>query len=267
MVAGLRADATAVINHDDPFAALWKSMTPARIVTFGLEPGADFSAGSSHTTIDATGFLTRFTLHAPQGSVPVELHLAGRHNLVNALGAAAAASAAGLGLPEIARGLAAARPVPGRLQFKRAASGAWIIDDSYNANPSSMRAGIEVLAELEGTKWLVIGDMAELGEYAPAAHTEIGEFARAHGVERLFAMGGLAKLAVDSFGAGAEWFSDASALASALVKALADAGGSTAGTSTTAAGVRLLIKGSRVNRLERVVDTLVHGSTKPTSDH
>jgi UDP-N-acetylmuramoyl-tripeptide--D-alanyl-D-alanine ligase len=193
--------------------------------------------------------------------------MGGRHNVANALAAAAAAAAAGAKLEHIVAGLGAMRAVAGRLQFKKALGGAWIIDDSYNANPSSMRAGIEVLAELEGTKWLVIGDMAELGEYAPAAHTEIGEFARAHGVERLFAMGGLAKLAVDSFGAEAEWFSDASALASALVKALADAGGSTAGTSTTAAGVRLLIKGSRVNRLERVVDTLVHGSTKPTSDH
>jgi len=131
-----------------------------------------------------------------------------------------------------------------------------------------MRAGIEVLAELEGTKWLVIGDMAELGEFAPAAHTEIGEFARAHGVERLFAMGGLAKLAVDSFGAGGEWFPDAQSLAAALVAALAKpAGAHSAAAGTSAAGVRLLIKGSRVNKLERVVDTLVHGSTKPTSDH
>jgi UDP-N-acetylmuramoyl-tripeptide--D-alanyl-D-alanine ligase len=119
--------------------------------------------------------------------------------------------------------------------------------------------------------------MAELGEYAPAAHTEIGEFARAQGVERLFAMGGLAKLAVDSFGTGAEWFPDAQALAGALVKTLsnasvapnaAGAGTSNARDTTTGgSGVRLLIKGSRVNRLERVVDTLVHGSTKPTSDH
>jgi len=117
----------------------------------------------------------------------------------------------------------------------------------------------------------VIGDMAELGEFAPAAHTEIGEFARAQGVERLFAMGGLAELAVDSFGAGGEWFPDGQTLAAALVKALAT-GGSSSGTTagapgTSAAGVRLLIKGSRVNKLERVVDTLVHGSTKPTSDH
>ena len=97
MVAGLSAQATAVINHDDPFALLWKNMTPAQVSTFGLEPGADFTAGSIRTTIDESGFVTHFTLHAPQGSVPAQLHLAGRHNLINALGAAAAASAAGVG--------------------------------------------------------------------------------------------------------------------------------------------------------------------------
>jgi UDP-N-acetylmuramoyl-tripeptide--D-alanyl-D-alanine ligase len=199
--------------------------------------------------------------------------MGGRHNVANALAAAAAAAAAGAQLEHIAAGLGAMRAVAGRLQFKKALSGAWIIDDSYNANPSSMRAGIEVLAELEGTKWLVIGDMAELGEYAPAAHAEIGEFARAHGVERLFAMGGLAKLAVDSFGAGGEWFPDATTLASALVRALAACDGSATssagGVDPTAAarGIRLLIKGSRVNRLERVVDTLVHGSIQQTSGH
>src|SRR5580692_6802899 len=113
MVAGLSAQATAVINHDDPFALLWKNMTPARVSTFGLDPGADFTAATIRTTIDEAGSVTRFTLHAPQGSVPVELHLAGRHNLINALGAAAAANAAGVGLGEIASGLGSMRPVAG----------------------------------------------------------------------------------------------------------------------------------------------------------
>jgi UDP-N-acetylmuramoyl-tripeptide--D-alanyl-D-alanine ligase len=183
--------------------------------------------------------------------------MGGRHNVSNALAAAAAAAAAGAGLEQIVAGLGAMRAVAGRLQFKKALGGAWIIDDSYNANPSSMHAGIEVLAELDGTKWLVIGDMAELGDFGPAAHTEIGEFARAHGIERMYAIGALAKLAVDSFGADAEWFPDAQALSSALTAALAGAG----------QGVRLLIKGSRLNRLERVVDTLVHGSIQQTGGH
>ena len=263
MVEGLAPTATAVINADDEFADLWRKLTKAQVVTFGVQAPADFKAADVRTTIGPEGFLTHFTLVCPLGSTAITLHMGGRHNVANALAAAAAAAAAGAKLEHIAAGLGAVRAVAGRLQFKKALGGAWIIDDSYNANPSSMRAGIEVLAELEGTKWLVIGDMAELGEYAPAAHTEIGEFARAHGVERLFAMGGLAKLAVDSFGAGGQWFPDAQALAGALLQALA---ASTA-SNAAAPGVRLLIKGSRVNRLERVVDTLVHGSIQQTSGH
>jgi UDP-N-acetylmuramoyl-tripeptide--D-alanyl-D-alanine ligase len=256
MVAGLKPDASAIINNDDPFALLWKSMTPARILTFGLEPGADFTAGAPRTTIDATGFLTRFTLHAPQGSVPVELHLAGRHNLINALGAAAAASAAGLSLGDIARGLAAARPVPGRLQFKQAVSGAWIIDDSYNANPSSVQAAIEVLAQLDGPRWLVFADMGELGDYATESHRQVGLAARAAGIERLFATGTLAQLAVETFGAGASWFTDTSKLAAGLNAELSNAG-------SGASAVRMLVKGSRFNRLEHVVAALAAAPAAP----
>jgi UDP-N-acetylmuramoyl-tripeptide--D-alanyl-D-alanine ligase len=253
MVAGLAPNATAIINHDDPFALLWKNMTPAQVLTFGLEPGADFTAGAARTTIDATGFITRFTLHAPQGSVPVELHLAGRHNLINALGAAAAASAAGLSLADIARGLAAARPVPGRLQFKRAGSGAWIIDDSYNANPSSVQAGIEVLAQLDGQRWLVFADMGELGDYAAESHRQVGSIARAAGIERLFATGTLAQLAVEAYGPSATWFADTGSLAAGVNAELSRLG-------SGAAAVRLLVKGSRFNKLEHVVAALAQGA-------
>jgi UDP-N-acetylmuramoyl-tripeptide--D-alanyl-D-alanine ligase len=177
--------------------------------------------------------------------------------VANALAAAAAAASAGASLEHIAAGLAAVRAVPGRLQFKRAVSGAWLIDDSYNANPSSVRAAIEVLGSLGGRKWLVLGDMAELGEFAHQAHSEIGEFARAHGVERLYATGSLAVRAVDSFGAGARWFTDAAALTAALSAELGKVG----------PDVRLLIKGSRVNRLERVVDALAVDSSATTGGH
>lgn len=287
MVEGLAPTATAVINADDEFADLWRGMTKAKVVTFGVRAAADFKAADVRTTIGPEGFLTQFTLVCPLGSAAVTLHMGGRHNVSNALAAAAAASAAGAKLEHIVAGLGAMRAVAGRLQFKKALSGAWIIDDSYNANPSSMQAGIEVLAELDGPKWLVIGDMAELGDYAPAAHTEIGELARAKGIQRLFAMGGLAKRAVDSFGAGAQWFPDAQALAAAVAQALvteapvpAAAPMPTAGPLPATApvsaadivpaaglGVRILIKGSRVNRLERVVDVLVQGSTQPTGGH
>ncbi len=243
MVAGLQAGATAVINADDKFASLWRNMTPARVVTFGVNKPADFSAADLSTSVEAQGFLTRFNLTSPSGQVAIELRMGGKHNVANALAAAAAAIAAGAKLEHVVKGLGAVRAVPGRLQFKTTANGAWLIDDSYNANPSSVRAGIEVLAGLDGRKWLVLGDMAELGEFAASSHTEIGVFAREHGIERLFATGALAALAVESFGQGGQWFAEPNALAEALHAAPGD--------------VRMLIKGSRVNRLERVVDALV----------
>ncbi len=312
MVEGLAPTATAVINADDEFVDLWRNLTKARVVTFGVRAKADFKAEDVRTTIGPVpaagsraavggsladrsvadhsaggpqaqaggsvgqpkgpsgqpeGFLTQFKLVCPLGTANVVLHMGGRHNVSNALAAAAAAAAAGAGLEHIVAGLGAMRAVAGRLQFKKALSGAWIIDDSYNANPSSMRAGIETLAELDGTKWLVIGDMAELGEHAPDAHKEIGEFARARGVERLYAIGGLAKLAVDSFGAGGQWFADAQALSAALARDLGGGAGRSGHAAGAGAGVRLLIKGSRVNRLERVVDMLVQGSTQQTGGH
>jgi UDP-N-acetylmuramoyl-tripeptide--D-alanyl-D-alanine ligase len=250
MVAGLKPDATAVINADDEFADLWRNSTPARVVTFGVQKPADFRATDIKTGVGPEGFLTHFNLVSPLGQVAIELHMGGRHNVANALAAAAAATAAGAQLEHVAAGLGAVRAVAGRLQFKKTATGSWLIDDSYNANPSSMKAGIEVLAGLDGRKWLVMGDMAELGDFAESSHAEIGVFAREHGIERLFAIGQLAALAVESFGRGAQWFAEGTALAEALKSAPAD--------------VRMLIKGSRVNRLERVVDALVAPSTNQT---
>ena len=141
--------------------------------------------------------------------------------------------------------------------MKRALSGAWLIDDSYNANPSSMRAAIEVLGSLAGRRWLALGDMGELGAFAPEAHAEIGEFVRAAGIERLYATGELMQRAVSSFGAGAQWLPDAAALTHTLRRAL----------ETGGAQVRLLVKGSRFNRLERVVDALTGGSGAAMRGH
>jgi UDP-N-acetylmuramoyl-tripeptide--D-alanyl-D-alanine ligase len=247
MVEGLEPEGTAIINADDPFAQLWCGLTKAKIVTFGVEQPADFMAHDIRTDITTEGFRTRFTLECSLGRSPIEMHLAGRHNVLNALCASASAAAAGARLEHIAKGLATMRAVKGRLQFKVARSGAWIIDDSYNANPSSVRAGIEVLADLDGRKWLVFGDMGELGTFAESSHVEMGVFAREHGIERLFATGRLAALTVESFGAGAEWYPDTQALAQALDRA-------------ATREVRMLIKGSRMNRLERVVEALVSSS-------
>jgi UDP-N-acetylmuramoyl-tripeptide--D-alanyl-D-alanine ligase len=265
MVAGLAADATAVINADDEFASLWRGMTGARVVTFGIASAADFRASDLRTTLGAGGFLTRFRLSSPLGPADIELHVGGRHNVANALGAAASAAAAGATLEQIVSGLGAMRPVPGRLQLKQATSGAWIIDDSYNANPSSVRAGIEVLASIEGRRWLVLGDMAELGEFAADAHSQVGAFARERGIERLLATGPLAALAVERFGTGGQWFPDTEALGLELLRALSSlpAGAGESG----AASVRLLVKGSRVNRLERVVAALVGNANGNPDGH
>jgi UDP-N-acetylmuramoyl-tripeptide--D-alanyl-D-alanine ligase len=240
MVAGLDASALAVINADDPFAPLWRSMTVARIVTFGLSPVANVRAVGVRMDVSERGFATYFRLHAPGGTVSIELALAGAHNVRNALAAAAAALGAGATLDQVARGLAAMRAVAGRLKFLPGQSGAWIVDDSYNANPSSVQAAIEVLAGLSGRRWMVFGDMAELGQTGPESHREIGRLARSRGIERLYTFGPLAGLAAETFGAGAERYSDMQALISALAPALKP-------------DVRLLIKGSRCNRLERVV--------------
>ena len=244
MVAGLAPSATAVINADDEFATLWRGMARGKVSTFGVANAADFSAADIQTSIDTSGFVTRFELRAPRGTTPIELHLAGGHNVLNALCAAAAATAAGASLEDVRLGLATMRPVPGRLQFKTAPSGAWIVDDSYNANPSSVKAGIEVLASVDARRWLVMGDMGELGDFADASHGEIGRFARDHHIDRLFATGKLSALAVEAFGAGAEWFADTETLARAV-------------NAELTREVCVLVKGSRSARLERVVDSLV----------
>ena len=264
-VAGLAAGATAVLNADDEFVSLWRGMTAARVVTFGIASAADFRASDLRTTLGAQGFLTRFRLSSPLGQADIALHVGGRHNVANALGAAAAAAAAGATLEHIVTGLGTMRPVPGRLQLKKAACGAWIIDDSYNANPSSVRAGIEVLAAIEGRRWLVLGDMAELGEFAPDEHAQIGAFAREHGVERLLATGALAALAVERFGTGGQWFPDTEALTRELLRTLA--GLPAGGGESAAANVRLLVKGSRINRLERVVAALVGNANHNPDGH
>ncbi len=244
LFSALPPDGIAVVNLDDTFSELWCSSTRARVVTFGLASAADFHARDITAEVGSNGFSTRFTLHSPIGAVAVRLQLAGLHNIANALAAAAAAVSAGATLAHVAAGLASMQPVAGRLNFRITRAGAWLIDDSYNANPSSMRAGIDVLADLGGRRWLAIGDMGELGAHAQDAHVGIGHYARERGVERLFATGPLAALAVEAFGAGAQWFPDAEALTRELQAALD-------------ADVRLLVKGSRSNRLERVVDALV----------
>jgi UDP-N-acetylmuramoyl-tripeptide--D-alanyl-D-alanine ligase len=245
MFEALGVDGTAVINADDRFATLWHGLARAtgRIVTFGMRERADFSASHARSHVSDSGVVTEFDLECPLGQRHVTLALAGEHNVMNALAAAAAASAAGASLDGIVDGLVAMRPVTGRLQFRPALNGARLIDDSYNANPGSMRAGLRALAIIPGEHWLVLGEMRELGPDSPRLHAEIGEFARQAGVARLLAVGADAHHAVEAYGPGGSWYASIEDLVAAARPALAP-------------DVTVLIKGSRANRLERVADAL-----------
>jgi len=245
MYAALPTSGAAVINADDPFNELWRSMSRGeRVVRFGIDAPAEVRASAIQGRIEGGAFVTQFTLALAGEQARVRLGLAGRHNVMNALAAAAAAHAAGVALPSIVTGLEHMRPVAGRLQLKPGLRGSWLIDDTYNANPSSVRAGIDVLCALPGEHWLVLGEMAELGGETVASHAGVGDYARRAGITRLFAMGEAARHAVASFGGRGAWYEDAAHLGDALAENLD-------------AGVTALIKGSRINRLERIVERLL----------
>lgn len=238
LYAALPAGGIAVVNADEPFAAYFRALLGARtIIEFGLDAGAAVSA-----TIAEVGMTSRFELRVPGSSAWVDLPLPGRHNIANALSAAAAAYALGLDAPTIAAGLAAAPSVSGRLNAIEI-NGALLIDDSYNANPASVRAAIDVLALTPGESWLVLGDMRELGEDQARLHAEIGDYARTHGVRRLLALGPLAAHAAAAFGADAQVFADHAAIAAQLQAALKP-------------GLKVLVKGSRSSAMERVISAL-----------
>ncbi len=240
-IAGLAAGGVAVVNADDASVAVWREAAAragARVTTFGLDPQAEVTAT---VRMDATGSM--LALNAPIGHAHVALAAPGLHMARNALAAAATAMAAGASLAAVKRGLAAFRPVAGRLVALPAASGAHVLDDTYNANPDSMRAAIDVLAAAPRPRVLVMGDMGEVGTQGPAYHREIGAYARERGIDRLYALGDMAAEAATAFGADAAHFADAEALCTALVP---EAG----------PGVTILVKGSRFMRMERVVATL-----------
>ena len=233
--AGLAASGIAVVNEDDPFAAYWKNLnTGRRIVTFGFGAGADVRA-------TASGTQARFV--TPTDAFAVTLQVRGEHNLRNAMAACAAAYALEIPLAAMQAGLAGFAGVPGRLQRRSGPSGSVVIDDSYNANPESMQAALQVLAGESGRKVFVMGDMGELGAGTEAMHAEVGIFAKRSGVDVLLALGEASASAVQAFGTGATHFADVEALRAAAAR---EAG----------AGTTILVKGSRFMRMERIADAL-----------
>jgi UDP-N-acetylmuramoyl-tripeptide--D-alanyl-D-alanine ligase len=236
----LPADGIAIINADDAFASFFGGLAGARRqLRFGLDQPADVGADIIEQRVDGS----RFVLSTPHGDAEVALPLPGRHNIANALAATAVALALEVPLETIVTGLEQVPGVAGRLRRETMDGGWTLIDDSYNANPSSMAAAIDTLLLAGGERWLVLGDMAELGADARALHAGIGVRARERGVDRLFAVGPLGVATVEAFGAGGEHFDDKAALIAAL-------------KSRVHAGVTCLVKGSRSAGMEQVVAAL-----------
>ncbi len=242
----LPPDGVAVINADDAFAPYFAERAHGRrLLRFGLEASADVTARD--IAADADG--SRFLLATPAGEVAVAIALPGRHNVRNALAAASLALGLGASLEAIRDGLAAVRPVAGRLVRHALRGGATLVDDSYNANPGSLNAAIDLLASGGRPGWLVLGDMRELGEDAEALHAEAGRRAKAAGIARLYALGSLSAATVAAFGEGAMHFDDHAALAAALRADLAGA------------APVVLVKGSRGSAMDRIVKALLEGET------
>ena len=237
----LPADGVAVVNADDSFAPSFIERAQGRrVLRFGIDAAAELQAGDIQLVANGA----RFVLAAPTGDIAIALPMPGRHNVRNALAAAAMAIAVGASLEQVRAGLEAVQPVAGRLVAHALRSGAVLVDDSYNANPGSLAAGIDTLASSGDEAWLVLGDMRELGAGEIALHAQAGQQARAAGIVRLFALGDLSAHAVAAFGDGAQAFDSHEALADALAADLH-------------AGVRVLVKGSRGSAMDRIVKALL----------
>lgn len=242
---GLNADGTVLINADDNFAS-WirdslKDKKLKNIFTFGIKNKADFFA--TNITTDSEQHCS-FMLHTPKGEIAIHLTVLGQHNVMNALAAAAAAYAVGADLAAIKAGLEKTQPVYGRLVTKPGQNGARIFDDTYNANPSSIKVALEVLAQSAGEKIFVMGEMRELGNDSKNYHSEIGRLAKTLGIQRLYACGELTRMAVESFGAGAQYFATQAELSHAVQQILKS-------------GMTVLVKGSRGMKMENVVAELI----------
>jgi UDP-N-acetylmuramoyl-tripeptide--D-alanyl-D-alanine ligase len=236
----LPADGVAVLNADDAMAEVFRRRAGGRRrVEFGLQ-GGDVTGRCALKALES-----EITVSMPSGETRALLAIPGLHNVRNALAAAACAHAAGIPAETIGAGLAAFHPYAGRLQLKRTTDGATLIDDSYNANPDSVRAAIDVLAACPGPTALVLGDMGEVGSQGPAFHAEVGRYAKEKGIDVLFAVGSASKESVVAFGGNARHFEDPKEIPSSLK------------TMKT-----ILVKGSRFMKMERIIAELTGEKAK-----
>lgn len=241
IIDGLGPRGTLVLNHDDPAFPRWRQRCGSR-PSVSVSLSSDSKADYRPRELSSSEKGQHFTICGPQGGeVAVTLPLLGRHNITNALLAAAAAHALGASDSDIVRGLAQLGPVGGRLQPLRLAPGLVVLDDSYNANPGSMRAALEVLANCEGARVALLGDMAELGEDAPRMHREIGVFARSLGIDELWVRGNFAEEYAAGFGSGAFRFDGIEAVDELPERSRP---------------LSILVKGSRSSAMDRVVARL-----------
>lgn len=241
ILAGLSDTGIAVLNADDAYYPTWKKLAGShRVISFAVDKEADVSA-----EYELLPEATRLQLKTPWGAGECTLAVPGRHNVANALAAAAAAGAAGVGIEAITQGLSQWQGVKGRLQ-RHVIGDIQLIDDSYNANPASMQAGIEVLAAQPGTTFLIMGDMKELGDDAADLHASVGEQAAQADIDELYGLGEMSRTACQRYGAQARHFSDLDSLVADLLVKLKNATGQ----------VTVLVKGSRSMHMERVVAAL-----------
>jgi UDP-N-acetylmuramoyl-tripeptide--D-alanyl-D-alanine ligase len=262
VIHALGETGTAVFPADDAYASIW------RVAATG-NPIIDFALSGDSSMAAVTGRVegTNVEIVTPQGPLTVALRVLGEHNARNALAATSAALAAGVSLDAIKRGLEAFEPVKGRLQVKRAAvesiEGATVIDDTYNSNPDSMRAAIDVLASQASPRVLVMGDMGEVGDQGPAFHREVGAYAAERGIDALYALGDASAASAKAFHSAAsnksaKHFTDVQELIAALKRA------------GFGPGATFLVKGSRFMQMERVVDAVTSphqpaAGTKPAA--
>lgn len=238
--SGLADDGIAVINADSEFAEYWRGLNGSRrVMTFGTKAEADV-----RTEIINEESASSFNLHYQGAAIALKLAVPGVHNIMNALAAAAASLAAGVSLQDVAQGLQGFGGVKGRLQQKTATNGARIIDDTYNANPDSMKAALDVLRGYRQNTVFVMGDMGELGNDAEAMHASVGSYAKDCGVNSFYALGTYTKAAAKAFGDQAQHFDAIEKLIAAL-------------QANTSAEDIVLVKGSRFMQMERVVNALV----------
>ena len=246
VISALPADGTAVFPADDDYTPLWRDLAGnRRIMSFAPQGAAEVTA-TAEWRADAGHWA--LTLHTPAGDVATTLRQPGQHNLRNALAATACALAAGAPLSAVAQGLAAFEPVAGRSQICQLplrGRQVTLIDDSYNANPDSVIAAIHVLAAMPAPRWLILGDMGEVGQQGPQFHAEVGAVAQRAGIEHIWSTGALCA----HLGTGRH-FADKAALAAELLAALQD-------TSTAPAAAAVLVKGSRFMKMEQVVQAIV----------